>query len=69
MVGCRTQQPEPGYIPNAAHTSELYKRASLIIVVTNGFKRILVNHGVDENKIHVIISDETQLFNPLKKNV
>jgi len=49
--------------------SFLYKRASLIIVVTNGFKRILVNHGIDENKIHVITNGvDLKKFIPTEKN-
>ena len=47
----------------------LYKRATAIIVVTNSFKRILINQGIQQKKIHVITNGvDLEKFKPIAKD-
>ena len=47
-----------------------YKSAKKIIVVTDSFKDILVNRGIDSTKIHVVKNGvNRELFKPMSKDV
>lgn len=47
----------------------LYKRADAVIVVTNGFKNILINQGVQPKKVYVITNGvDLKKFKPIPKN-
>ena len=46
-----------------------YKRARLVVVVTNNFKRILINLGINKKKIKVITNGiDISKFSPVPKN-
>ena len=48
----------------------MWNKADALIAVTDGIKRYLVRHGVDENKIWVIGNGaNTELFKPMDQNV
>jgi glycosyltransferase involved in cell wall biosynthesis len=47
----------------------LYKKASLIVAVTDAFKKNLIRRGIDENKIKVVTNGANmELFKPREKN-
>lgn len=47
----------------------LYRRAQLIIAVTNAFRRILIRRGIDGQKIHVVTNGvDMSRFQPLPKD-
>ena len=47
----------------------LYRKASQIVVVTNSFKKHLVNRGIEEEKIHVVTNGiDTKKFKPRSKD-
>ena len=47
----------------------LYRRATAIVVVTNSFKEILINQGIQQKKIHVITNGvDLEKFKPIAKD-
>ncbi len=47
----------------------LYRKAALIVSVTNAFKRVLVGYGIDANKIEVVTNGvDVSRFKPLPKD-
>lgn len=48
----------------------LYRRADLIITVTNSFKGYLIEHGIDKAKVEVVLNgvDETKFYPAKRKN-
>ncbi|MBI1746636.1 MAG: glycosyltransferase family 4 protein [Acidobacteria bacterium] len=66
LIAVEAVRPESGLIRALDRVAMfLYREAASIVTVTDAFKRIIVDRGIDSNKIHVIKNGvDLQVFHP-----